>query len=1247
MAEDRIIWTSQQDKAIRAGRTNVLVTASAGTGKTAVLSGRCARIVSDDYADAGVSDMLVLTFTEMAAEQMKERIAAQLRDTWRRTGQRRLYHQLVLLPGADIGTIHSFCKRLITGHFYRLGIDPTFRVIDADEATLLKAEVLEKTIDYAWRQDDLRAPLEHLLARRDLRTNDGFLARIIEINNLLDGVVSRPHWYQKAEHLSQMADPAAGRLGQEQRRMVTARLRRTLAALTYVLDLYERQAGSGDWAVTFRKDFVEPVSECLAAAEAGDWDRCTARIRSFQRPRFYEPTDIPRPLAELMHQTVTDTFKAFNKLTGLAVINPDYLQKVGAPATAQTATLIELVRLFDEFYSRAKQNLNCLDFADLEHHALRLLTSEGPDGKPTPTATALALRRKYRYIFVDEYQDINPVQQAVLDALGGDNIFVVGDLKQSIYAWRGAEPRIFLQRLKAAAEGAGPHVKVDLNINFRSAQGILDFANRLFGRIMTASFAGIDYDESAMLRPAPREQSPPRKTTHGPLVEFHVLDRNGRADSADEDAPDGRAITSRQLQAAMVARRIREMVGADGRGAQFQVYDGDLGQLRDVEYRDIVILMRSLVGNAADYLKVLRLAGVPVSCEAAAGYFETTEISDMLCLLKVLDNPRRDIELAAVLRSPIFGFTDTDLAKIKLHAKTQGSSGDFYSQVLEYASCGPDDRLARRLQETLARMDHWRRQARRTTLAGMIWQAYRDTDYLAFVSALPDGQARRANLLKLHDRAIQFEGFVTASGLPSLGRFVEFVEKLQQSGQDWSPAEPPASAGNAVSILSVHKGKGLEFPVVFLAELQTKFNTREISADCLADTQQTLGLQIIDPASGGKLKSLAHQVIAENKRATSLAEEMRILYVATTRAKSRLVLTACRQARSCRSTVTKGFYLPDGPLPDWILHDCTSPLDWLLYAFADQKVIHEALETGLPAERDQALFSFSFHDGAEPERLSTFIADRRTGKPARPRPDLDAEPPATGPDQTAQALSIIDQALAWRYPYDPAPAVPAKTSVSELTHHADEYARTDYTGALTRLPAAVAVGQADRRGPTVDQRLVGSATHLLIASLDLEQPITAQALERTKEQLLAAGALTTPAAARIDTRSILEFFQSDLGRAALDPRNKVHREWPFTYALPAVEWAGPSDAVGAGADLPADETIIVQGIIDMLIETPGRLIVIDFKTDRVTTGQALQRAQFYRAQLDTYARAAGAILGAAEVAEYLYFLAAARLVSLR
>ncbi len=1236
MADRQIDWTEQQQRAIAARGRNILVSASAGTGKTAVLSGRCVDMVSDAVLWADVLNMLVLTFTEAAAEQMRSRIARQLRDVYQQTHDARLGRQLIKLQGADISTIHSFCKRLITENFHVLSLDPTFRVIDADEAMLLRAEVLEETVEWAWQQEDTACHLENLLRRRDLRESGGFLANVIRLSGFLDGVVSPERWCEHAFGLAETADSSSGPLGQVQMQIVHDRLEVILAQLRCAYRLHEDETPGGRWGRELSEKIGKPIAACLDRLKADDWQGCIHAIGAFDKPRAPALKDFPEMIGGLIKELRTKAMADFVALRDLAVVNPDYLNIVGQSASVQSRVLVELVTKFRQLYAQRKMSLNGLDFADLEHYALRLLTESDPDrGDRHPSETALALRQRYKYIFVDEYQDINPVQQAILDALGaGDNIFVVGDIKQSIYAWRGAEPTIFLERLRASVPqvDADGGLRVDLNTNFRSAQGILEFVNKVFGRIMTASFAHIDYDDTARLRLG---SSAAVAAVATPIVEIHILDetadRSGPSQD-EEETPQADAgidaVEPRQRQAALIARRIKEMVGAETGRAELQIYDRDSEALRDVQYRDIVVLMRSLAKKANDYVELLRLAGIPVSCDATAGYFETTEITDVLCLLKVLDNPQRDIEFAAVLRSPFFQLTETELAQIRLAATSQAGHVDFYTRTVQYARGDPDTPLRTKLLGVLGTLDEWRTLARRGWLADLLWRIYRDTRYLAFVCALPNGQARRANLLKLHDRAVQFEGFASSAGVPSLTRFVEFIERLQEAGQDWTSAEPPGATGNAVRLLSVHKSKGLEFPVVFLAELDSEFNQRDVQADLVMDAEHTLGLQVVDPRSNTKVRSLAHQVISEKRRAVTLAEEMRILYVAMTRARDRLILMAAQKRTDCGAALARGLLLADETVPDWLLRSCKNSLEWVLYGLADQRALHEAFDTHLLEKtRDEGLFTLRVYGAGVLRGLSHDVVTLRN---ARSQAPVVAEQPAQASPEGMHLLAQIKNRLQWCYPFTQTVREPAKQSVTELTHQGDEFARLDYSRALERRPVVLAAG-VQATSPQ-NARLIGTAAHLVIASLDLTRAVTCAAAEKTVETLLGQGALTPSAAEKIDVGSIVAFFDSGLGVTVLDENSTVLREWPFTFGLPTS--SGPNDI------------IVVQGIIDMLVRRPEGLLVIDFKTDRVTGGDITRRADAYRGQIELYARAAGDILDLPVAGRWLYFLTARQAVQI-
>jgi len=1215
MSQSKIKWTTQQNRAIVEHGRNVFVSASAGTGKTAVLSGSCVNVVTNPSACPDVWSVLVVTFTEMAAEEMRSRIARQLSSEMETTSdatlRRHLRRQLILLGAADISTIHSFCKRIITEHFYEIGLDPTFRIIDADEAKLLKTEILEKTIDWAWKQNNIAEALRQLMTRRDLRMTEGFPATIIEISDFLDGVVSRDNWLERAKVLAEAVDPFATDIAQAQKQIVTDKLQDALGRLEFAMKVYNDQNPSGKWAAKCRNEYIKSVQQSIEQFNAGRWE--------FVRPKVFKPTDVPQ--ADFIAGIVGDALDSVRGLKNLAILNPEYLNKFAGAIGTQTKVLVELVRRFDDSYRQAKKAVNCLDFADLEHYALRLLEKRGQEPfSPEPSQTALKLRKKYKYVFVDEYQDINDVQQVIIDMVGSPgNVFAVGDPKQSIYRWRGARPEIFIEHLGRASacpeqgrgvtpESSNAGLRVDLNVNFRSVKPILDFANKVFGRIMTASFAGIDYDESAYLKP----HSDTAETAISPAVELHILDEA----QADSDAS---LFSGRQLQAAMIARRIKQLVGAD---SNEQIIDKETKKLRPIEYRDIVVLMRSLAGKS-EFIEALRLAGIPVSCDAAAGYFEATEITDMLCLLKVLDNPRRDIEFAATLRSPFFRLTDTELAKIRLHGKKNDRNLGFYDCAKSFCESGGERGLTDKLAKSLDTLDGWRTVARRGRLAELIWHIFRQTGYLSFVCALPDGPARRANLLKLHDRAIQFEGFAGNSGVPSLARFIVFLEKLIAAGEDWSKPQPEAGTGNTVRVMSIHKSKGLEFPVVFIADLDSRFSKKDFSRDCVLDERLTLGLKIIDAESNSRLDSPAYQVIEERNRRKSLAEEMRILYVAMTRAMNRLILVGCKDRDSCRNILAAAHSFAGQSIPSWHLETRQNHLDWILSALGSKPLLHQVFQTELPTQATQDnLFSVHFYDQPELAKLSAIIQHSK----------LKTQNSTLKTPVVKHNLAGLKRSLNWQYPFGNAPSLPAKRTVTQWTHRNDEFTKIDYSLAFDRKPKAVFSTK------QIDGRSVGTATHLVMSKLDLAKSVTTEAVTRLIEKLVKDGALIQEIASQINAESIAKFFKSKLGQTVLDKKTVVRREWPFTFAVPASEWKSDNLDEIRNTKYEIRDTIIVQGIIDLLVKTPKGLVIIDFKTDDVSAEETLRRAELYRGQLDLYARAASIILDQKIDSKWLCFL---------
>ena len=652
--EQTIKWTTAQARAIETIGRDVLVTASAGTGKTAVLSHRAVERICDASDAAQADNMLVLTFTEAAAEEMRSRIAETLRKRFASTRDAALRQQLLLLDRSYISTIHAFCKRVLTEFFFLIDLNPTFGILDADEQRLLKTELLEKILEEAWADESLASGLEILFEGRRIQPGTGsFVDKIIPLSEFLDSVVCRGEFYERAAMLNDAHAGAYADMQATQKTVLLEKLSACRARLDYALKLDAELTG-GAYATDYIHSNIIPVLEqCEVLLGKGRFDLCAAHLAEpdFGRMPAFKKKQWDESAKDPIKNPIDKVKAELKSLADFALLNADYEAIIAPQAALQTKVLMELLRRFDTRYAAAKGHRNVLDFADLEHQTLALLENN--------PVVADKLKERFEHIFVDEYQDINAVQQRIIELLSrDDNVFVVGDVKQSIYGFRQSKPDIFLAHLKNAvdiSEVSKQSGRVDLQDNFRCRAEIIDFVNALFAGAMTEAVADMDYDDNAALISG--FDYPPFAAASGPNkpVELHLLDEDNTDDDTDTE-PTGatETISASQRQAAFIAQRIGQIVGTETGKSEFQIYDKKHNAYRDVEYRDIVILMRSLSHKAQEYVEILRLAGVPVSSQSACGYFEATEISDCVCLLKVLDNADRDIELAAVLRGPVF-----------------------------------------------------------------------------------------------------------------------------------------------------------------------------------------------------------------------------------------------------------------------------------------------------------------------------------------------------------------------------------------------------------------------------------------------------------------------------------------------------------------------------------------------------------------------------------------------------------------
>ena len=1215
----QINWTSSQQKAI-SSRGNVLVAASAGTGKTAVLSARVMEILKDHVNGADIDQMLILTFTDAAAEEMKQRISQNISKAYKETKDPNLKKQLMLLENSQISTIHSFCKKIVTDNFFKLGIDPNFSLIDTDEQMFIKQEILEKVIEEAWEDPILSKGLSELFyKRRVFDITSGFIESIIGAASFMDSLPNRNDWLNRAEY-SELGLDGGVNLAEYQRQLIVDKIDESIQIVREV-SLRDKNLTGGFWAKDI-ESFQQALESILNSVLEDDIVSLADVFKGFSEYtlRFKRRG---KEISEDTKKMVVDAAKyAYNKVldcSNFAILNPEYETLISGIADSHCRVFVELVRRFVNKYAEKKQELNCMDFADLEHFALQVLSDKGD----IETDVSVIFREKFKYVFVDEYQDVNSVQEAIIQNVSQeDNTFFVGDIKQSIYAFRQAKPEIFSQKLKDAININGLNsLRVDMRDNFRSRAGILGFVNMAFERLMSEMVGAVDYDSQAKFIPGTslEELEVVSPDWAGPCVEISFLEEVGNKDSDMSNT----SLKTSQLQAVFIAQKIKDIVEGTKDNKPLVVFDSDSGEYRNAKYSDIVILMRSLSTKLNEYVEVFRLAGIPVTSGGVTGYFATSEISDFICLLKVLDNQKRDIELASVLRSPLFNFNETELAEVRVFADTlKNRPANFFDAIDCYLSLGNDPILKSKISNALSTLEKWRVIERERGLSDMIWSIFRESGYLSFVMGLPNGKQRRANLLKMHERSIQFEGFISSGLGVSLPRFVVFIERLLAGGNDWAKAEPDTSTENSISIMSIHKSKGLEFPIVILADMQKKFNFSQERDEVIFDDEFTIGFKVIKPKTLDKYPTLRQQVILDRQKKSQISEEMRILYVAMTRAKERLIMVGSTSLKSIQSELCSFSKEQSNIVPSWKVSSKRNFLAWILLGLKDQSEIHQLFDTGFcHMANDSGLFQ------ADWISKTKLLEDAIALEDYKSLSKNDSFPEKFESDELTLKIS---ERLSWQYPFNSRTLLNAKMTVSELTHDGDEFLQKNTDNWAKLKPASVLEANGKVKVPG---NVLGTAVHLVLQNIDTSKPINIDTVTAVIQKLHLEEKIDQHTASEIDVASICQFFTSDLGKEALAAGyDNLQREWPFTYGLSANEYESKE---GSDSDM-----IVVQGIIDMVINDGNKAKVVDFKTDKVTHQTAEAGAQKYKKQIEYYAKAIKAIEHREVTQGWIYFLRA-------
>jgi len=1177
--------TPEQQAAIDAREANILVAAAAGSGKTRVL---VERLMDQVDAGADVSRFLIITYTRAAAEELRGRILEEIRDREAIRPSRHFERQRALLYSADIGTIHGFCSKLIREFSHVLGTNPDFRTADETEARLLLRTALEDTLELRYRDPEAYPGFAELADTvSEGRRDQALIDTVLDVHQKLQSHAYPEQWAREQLDALDLHGKRDARETSWGRFLLDATQQEAVYWLDEMHRLRDSLRDSEVYENAYGANFEETIAHLsrLVGASKQGWDETSACFPvTFTRLKTVKGGAPPR--VKSLRDGCKDAMKKLASVFDL----PSYELFADMKAVRPViGALVELVLDVDRAYAQEKTRRSCLDFSDLEHLAVRLLVDE-ETGAPTEAAGELAAR--YTEVMVDEFQDVSAVQDLLFRALGeyGARVFMVGDVKQSIYRFRLADPRIFLgyyHRFPTVSDD-GLRRKVLLSKNFRSRPGILDAVNFLFRRIMSETLGEMAYGDEEALYPGREDVD---CTQSG--VALDVLNLKG----LPKDGTDDRVMAE--------ARHI---------GAQIRALHEDEGYA----WGDFAILLRSVSGKAGRYEKALGELNIPVQKSGGADFFYTEEVATIFSLLQVIENPRQDVPLVGLLRSPLFCFTPDELAAIRLVQK----DGSFYEALVTYADVGNGSKPFRadsKCTQFLADLTRYREEAPDMPVDQFLWYLMDRTNALSIFGARVNGAQRRENLLAL----LAYAKRAVSGGCLSLFDFVQLLEKRLEQGD----APKPASSGdaNAVTIMSVHKSKGLEFPVVFLPDLAKRFNQQDTIKQILVHPNLGLGTIRRDLERKIRYSTLPRTAIARQIRQETLAEELRVLYVAMTRARERLVMTVTLD--DADKTLSELAHLTGDPVSPYVLEASGNMARWVLLP---AMLRPEAVTLRGEAE-DVPLAACDYpwivrRIDCVPVGADLVSALWMQGRhKVCPYVETNIQPDAD-----------FVRAMEYVYPYDAAVNLPSKLTATELKGRAlDREASEEAVAYGTKKPPAI-FRQPDftleHRPPTPAER--GTATHLVMQYIDFARTDTLAQVEAEIARLAGEGHIPERLAPAIDAGSIFAFFQSPLGqRVCAAP--VLRREFKFSLLMPAGDLLEVEEA---------DEQVLLQGVIDCYLEDPDGLVLIDFKTDYVPPGGLAAKAAEYAGQMTAYAYALERITGKRVKETLLYFFGAGEAV---
>ncbi len=1168
-----VTFTKEQQQVIDLRDRNILVSAAAGSGKTAVLVERIITRLTKDASPIDVDRLLVVTFTEAAAAEMKERIRNAIEKALEEHPEdEHLQRQATLVHQAKVTTIDSFCLSVIRDYFHTIDLDPGFRVAEDGELKLLKQDVIDEVLERWYEQASPRFHkfIDGFSGKRDDNKIGDIILKLFEYSRSYPNPTTWLNNCVQYYGVSNVKELEEAPYIQDVLKEIVTILQDVQDELSYAKELCCDEDGPKAYEDAINSD-LKWVKKALKTVGFGEMHEILTALE-WESLKRNKGKEISQEKIEIVKDIRSKCKEIVGKIREQYFFEDmDVMLKNIRAAKDNVETLVQLVQDFSRTFTEKKQSKNMVDFSDMEHYALQILTRE-ENGKFVPSPAAKEYQEKFEEIMIDEYQDSNDVQETILTSVskvdqGRYNIFMVGDVKQSIYRFRLARPELFMEKYHQYSEEDINKQRIDLHKNFRSRREVLESTNYIFRQIMTEGFGGIEYDDKAALYVGADYAEKTGNETEVLLI-----------DVAEQDEE----LSAREIEALAVAKRIKELVGCH------EVFDKNTLEYRKAEFRDIVILTRSIKGWTDVFLRILKEEGIPAYSISKEGYFEAREIQLLLDYLRVIDNPRQDVSLVATLTSVFGNVTAEELALIK----SSVANKNFYECVLAYVQTGEQTVIREKLQQFLAQLDRFRRKVPYTAMHDLLWDILDETGFGNYVAALPAGEQRTANLEMLVEKAISFE----ATSYKGLFHFVRYIEQLQKYKVDYGEANIQDESANVVNLMSIHKSKGLEFPIVFVAGMDKKFNLQDTSDSVVLHSRWGVGIDFIDVGNREKSPLILKRIIQNEVRKESVAEELRILYVAMTRAKEKLIMTGTvsnleRRILDC----VQLSHHQEVSLPYTRLTEARKYFDWLLPALY----------------RNQALAPVMDYLGMEKPWQNKFYSEEipfavKVIRPSEMALEMLEEVCEDGISQLALAAwntdkvydaslkQHLEEQFSFVYPYEQETDTKQKVSVSDLKKRAYmEEGEIEEEVVIPLLPKFMQEEQ-EATGATR-----GTAYHRVLELLDFSEDYDAEKLQQAIQNMVARHLMTEEMAQCVTRKDILVFLSSPIAKRMKQAaqKNQFHAEQPFV--------------LGEGA-------MLVQGIIDVYFEEDGELVVLDYKTDRVR--QASELTERYQLQLDYYAK---------------------------